>query len=541
MARRKRTTPFAPVARMVAGTVSIPAPIAGLNVRDSLAAMDQRFAPYMQDMFPTAWGVQVRKGWRIHCNMPEAVPVRSLLNYAAADGSEKLFAVTSVAGGTGKLYDVTASSDTPPLIRTTLSPYVQSTNFANVFGDFVLCADGADTPFYYDGTTWADLALTGEIIPPVNPDPGLALDPKNLIDVNIFKRRVWWVEKNSTRAWYGGTDEIQGTLSLFDLGEVFPRGGYLIDIGTWTIDTGTGINDNIIFFSSEGDIAMFGGIDPDTDFTLLGIYKIAKPINRRSCVKRGGDLIIATDEGIVSMSQIMQEQSELPSSTITDVIKPLLSQIASSAIVVNDWCLVTNNKNEHLIYNTRDSRGTTRQYVMNLTTKAWTQYSNMDAYSWAELESEPYFGGVGYVARFWIGAFDFVSRDGSVTGELIQGKCIQAFNYFDSPGKQKFFNMARPIVRSSSEPSIGVSLAVDYNASSPVYADDPAQLNYPVGIWDVSLWDEALWATGEVAWRRWFNVGAIGMAAAVAIAIKCNTESPNWISTDLTLESGGVL
>ena len=543
MARRRlRDSTFSTAVRMVAGTASVPAPIAGLNVRDSLAAMDQRFAVVLENMFPTAWGVQVRKGWKVFCNLPELTKVMSVFNYCPPAGAEKLFAVQESGAG-GKLYEAVPGA--PVLQRSVANTRVQTTNYTNAFGSFVLCANGADTPFYYNGTAWANLTQTGYIVPPP-PDgpPGgtLPLAPANLIDVTNFRRRVWWVEKNSTRAWYGGVDEIQGVLEMFDLGEVFQRGGSLMEIGTWTVDAGNGINDHIVFISSEGDIAMFSGTDPNVDFALSGLYKIAPPINRRSAVKRGGDLLVATYEGVVSLAMVLQEQSELPATTLTDVIKPLLAGLANGLITdINDWCLVTNNKNEHLIYNTRDSSGFCAQYIMNMTTKAWTKYTNMDSYCWCEFDSEPYFGTAnGAVARAWYGTEDGVAYDGT-GGELIQGKALQAFNYFDSPGKQKFFNMARPIIRADSEPSIGVALAVDFNTGGVVFAEDPTSLSAGLGIWDVSFWDQALWAAGSMVWQRWFNVGSIGVSGAVSLAIKCTTQNATWLATDVTIEAGGVL
>jgi hypothetical protein len=426
-----------------------------------------------------------------------------------------------------------------------VGPRVESVNFTNVFGTYLICVDGQSTPFYYNGTIWNTLTITGDlgdggVPPPPDPTP---LDSSKFADVVVFKRRLWFVEKDSTRAWYLDTDSIQGTASLFDLGEVFPRGGYLADIGTWTVDTGTGINDNLVFVSSEGDIALFGGIDPDQDFNLIGVYQIGAPINRRSVHKRAGDLLIATKEGIVSMASVMAEQSELEARTITDLIKPLLSLITNVENLSNrlDWMLDVNDRYEMLIYNTRDAQGTPIQYCMNTTTKAWTRYLDIDARCWGELEGEPYFGGPGYVGRFWIGATDGVNIEATSPGVIIQAQAIQAFGYFNSSGQQKHFRMARPMLRAGSEPSVAVAMLVDYNGVNPTYAPDPTPLGYGFAVWDKTLWDESLWGQNAIPFLRWFNVGSIGMAGAIAISIKSNTMRTVWIATDLVMESGGVL
>jgi hypothetical protein len=536
MPRSPKPTAYATRSRMNATPVSIPAPVAGLNVRDGLAAMDARFAVEMTNMWPTAWGVYLRRGWQEHAAVPGRV--RSLMTYAAPSGVEALFAVPE----NGNIYDVTAPSLNPPISSTGLTSYlVESVNFTNVYGTSLVCVNGTDAPFRYDGTAWSGLVYTGWIVEPVDPDPGTPLDPTKLVDVELFKRRLWFVEKDSTRAWYGATDELQGELKLFDVGEIFPRGGWLKDIGTWTVDTGTGINDNLVFVSSEGDIALFSGIDPEgTDFNLIGVYGVGNPINRRTICKRGGDLLIATDEGIMSMAAIMAEQSELDARTITDAIKPLLSEIAISNDQLDNWDLLSVNRHEMLIYNARSRDGITTQFVMNNTTKAWTTFTDVEANCWATREGEPYFGGTGIVGKFWVGGNDAQSIDGTIPGVYVHGRCVQAFNYFNTSGQQKHFRMARPVLRASTQPSVDIAMLVDYNPVNPTYAQDPGDLIYNYAVWDVSLWDEALWGQAYIPFLRWFNVGAIGMAGAVAFSMKCAGELL-WISTDVTFESGGVL
>ena len=515
--------------------MSVPSPLAGLNVRDSLAAMDPRFAIQLDNFWPTGWGVFVRRGWSRWASLPTPVEVQSLLNYARTDGSENLFAVAN----DHKIYDVTLPTSSAPTVpyAPPVGPYVESVNFTNVFGTFLICVSGGATPFHYNGVTWAALNITGVIDdgPPV-----VDLDPADLVDVEVFKRRLWFVEKNSTRAWYLPTDSIQGVAELFDLGEVFPRGGYLAEIASWSVDTGEGLNDKLVFVSSEGDIALFSGIDPDQDFSLDGLFRIGAPINRRSAVKRGGDLVIATREGVVSMAAVLQEQSEGGATTITDVIKPLLSALGNNLTNIEEWQLVMYNRIEMLLYNTSDSAGINAQYAMNTTTKAWTRFVNMLAKCWGVLEGVPHFGGAGYVARFWVGAKDGSTVD-LVGGETIQAQAIQAYSYFDSSGRQKHWRMARPILRGGSEPNVGIALMVDYSSDNPTYALDPTPLGYGFGIWDVSYWDAALWGANAIPFLRWYNVGAIGMAGAIAISVKCATPDMAWISTDLVYESGGVL
>lgn len=535
MFRPKRPSAMAPRNRMVSNTASIPSPTAGLNVRDSVAQMDVRFAVEMQNFWPTAWGVQIRRGWRVHAVMPDpSKRILSLLVYHNPDGTEKLFSCDN----TGVIYDVTTRNVPPILEFSAASGYIQYTNFTNVFGTFLIATNGTIGPFRFDGTTWANLVITNDVVA-----DQITLDPADLVDVLQFKRRLWFVERESTRSWYLPTDVIQGQVALFDLGEIFPRGGYLADFGTWTVDTGVGINDHLVFISSEGDIALFSGVDPDVDFELVGIFQVAQPINRRSMEQRGGDLLVATREGIVSMAAVLQEQSEGSARTITDLIKPLLSSLATDIALVNllDWQLQMVARHEMLVYNVSDRNGVIQQYAMNVTTKAWTQFSNINAHCWEVMEGEPFFGGDGFVGQFWTGAFDGTSVDDLVDGSFVNGTCIQSFQYFDTTGKQKHFRMVRPTFRGGSPPSIAVSMTPDYVQFNANIADDPTLLGFSFGVWDITLWDESLWGLSVYPFSRWYNVGVVGMCGAVAISAKCATVDCFWLASDIVMESGGTI
>ena len=87
----------------IAEVVSIPAPVGGLNARDSVADMPPTDALLLDNLFPSPTSVGVRGGsttWAT--GLPG--PVNTLACFSSAGGTRKLFA----ASGTG-IYDVTAS------------------------------------------------------------------------------------------------------------------------------------------------------------------------------------------------------------------------------------------------------------------------------------------------------------------------------------------------------------------------------------------------------------------------------------------------
>jgi hypothetical protein len=122
----------------------------------------------------------------------------------------------------------------------------------------------------------------------------------------------------------------------------------------------------------------------------------------------------------------------------------------------------------------------------------------------------------------------------------VTARAVQAFSYFDSPGKQKHFRMARPIFIAANEPFIAINLAPDYE-----YDDDDIQLPVLSGprelaIWDTAIWDAAYWTGSLTTFKRWYTVNPIGFCAAVAMAISNNAQT-QWVATDVVYEGGGVL
>ena len=81
---------------------------------------------------------------------------------------------------------------------------------------------------------------------------GLGLAPSSLSQVAVFKNRLFFLAKDSSKLWYGELNAITGTLSDIDLGLVNEMGGNCIAIGSLTLDTGVGVDDLLAVFMSRG-------------------------------------------------------------------------------------------------------------------------------------------------------------------------------------------------------------------------------------------------------------------------------------------------
>jgi hypothetical protein len=79
----------------------------------------------------------------------------------------------------------------------------------------------------FDGTTWTTPSITG-------------VTSATLINVASYKTRLWFVQKDTTKAWYLGTSSISGAATSLEMGDKFREGGKLLHIGSLSRDSGAG-------------------------------------------------------------------------------------------------------------------------------------------------------------------------------------------------------------------------------------------------------------------------------------------------------------
>ena len=215
-------------------TANIPAPIGGWNARDSLAEMLPTEAVAINNWWPTTVDLEERKGF-VNWATGMTGTVETIIPYNGVTGVDRLFAFTS----TGNIHDVTSPNVVGAALVTGLSNgRWQHVAFATPGGNFILACNGVDNMRRYDGTSWTDIgaSITG-------------VASTTIISLNAFKGRVWMVQKDTLNMWYLPTLAIAGAATLFPLGSVFQMGGFLRTMATWTVDAGTGADDNAVFIT----------------------------------------------------------------------------------------------------------------------------------------------------------------------------------------------------------------------------------------------------------------------------------------------------
>jgi fluoride ion exporter CrcB/FEX len=212
--------------KQTARQLTVPAPIGGLNGRDGLADMPAKDAFVLDNWVPGTATCDARGGNAQHVAAASVGgPVESLIAYVGgAVANKKLLAF-----GNGKIVDVT--TNTPPAALQTgrNSNRIVSTMFSNAGSQFLIGVSGLDVAFSYDGTTVANLTITG-----------LAGSASTLSHVFAFKGRLYFAQKDMLGFYYLGVGAIQGAASYFDLSQIAKKGGYLVATASFSSDSGNG-------------------------------------------------------------------------------------------------------------------------------------------------------------------------------------------------------------------------------------------------------------------------------------------------------------
>lgn len=498
---------------------TIPAPILGLNYRDPIAAMKPLYALQLDNLICRTGYLEVRKGRSdFTTNFP--APVETLMSYIDTSGVKKVFA----AAGTG-IYD--ASSVGPvgaAVVAGLTNAYWNWTQFSNTGGNYLICCNGVDNAKYYNGAAWADSGFTG-----------LALT--SFAHLQVWKRRIWVVQKNSMSAWYGATDAIAGALTQFDFSGIFRRGGYVIATLAWTIDGGSGVDDLFVVVTNQGEIAVYQGTDPtsSTTFSLVGVYYLGPPVGKRFYAQLGGDLIILTNQGLIPLSKYLQTASIDRSQIIlTDRIQQRIADDISAYGSVQGWEIhVFFDDNLLFIQVPAGVAGVGRyQYVMNLITGGWSRFLVNVAITWLVQDSTLYMGDSAKTYNAWTGGLDGTN--------IIPYLCLPAFSYFGSPTQLKKFNLGQILFESDQAPVYAWKLQTDFSQD---YYFSPLN-TAPAGtgnLWDVAIWDGAVWGTLTTFSKGWFALAGMGYSASMVFYGVSAGQKTRILTLAYTYEVGGLL
>lgn len=510
------------VQKNAAEVESLPAPVGGWNARDSFANMDPMDAVALTNMFPTVSSVSLRGGSTTTSTGLDG-QVQTIMVYNAGANS-KQFAITD----TFKLYETTTPGAVGSPILTGLgSGQWEYTNITTPGGSFLYACNGIHAPLLYDGTNWT--AITGISTPAIT-----GVTTTTLVNVFLFKHRIWFIQKNTLIAWYLPTDSIGGAAQMLDMSETCGKGGHLVDMDAWTVDGGYGMDDNLVFITSEGQVLVWRGTDPASaaTWTAVGVWNLGSPISRRAMLKWGGDLLILTYDGLLPMAAALQSDRLDPRVALSDKIQGAISAATSAYGSNHDavgWQVIYSAKVNAVMVNVPIASGQQQQYVMNTITKSWCNFTGWNANCWEIFNDDLYYGGNGIVVKAWDNTY-------ADNGANIQTNTIQAFNYFEKRGVMKYFTRARPSIFTDGQPAVSVGMNLDFNILDVTAPLTTTPTVY--GLWDSGVWDQALWGSNLEITNTWLGITGLGYCGGLQMKTASSGLQIQWASTDVVFQSG---
>jgi hypothetical protein len=528
---------------------SVPAPIGGLNIKDSLAAMPETDAIILDNFFCQPTWVELREG---HTTLAKFTGnCETLMPYSGQSGNtSQLFAaindtngnhrsivrVDDAAGGTINLATKTqvgwnGTVNTLQPLTSTQFDYLQ---MGTATTDVLICLNGADPPVTYDGTSWAASALTG------GPTP-----LSSLRFGAVYKQRIWFVQNNTFNVYYLPQNVYQGALTTINLGWNFKLGGYLVAIITVSIDNTAGTNDYIAFLSNRGEVIMYQGYDPAAvaTWSVAAHFRIGAPVGvgRQCWQKVGMDAIVICEDGFLLLSEAMLTDRSQTRNSVSDKIRYGVNQALQSYQTNPGWQIMLYPTGNKLLINvpTSSSYVTSYTYVMNTLNNAWSTWgllsSPLNAFCW-EVWNDPvlqetlFYGTAGSVE---------IADNGAVNdnGASILSTLQPAFSYMGKRETLKRWTQCQPIFTANGNLNLSVVLNIDY-ASIPAVGGVPVSTSTGA-LWNVAKWNVSTW-TGIRTFTQWIGLSGVGYCAGLQLQINSLNVPARYQNTNFLFEEGGL-
>lgn len=531
---------------------TFPAPIGGWIKNINLATPDARMpngqrvngAFVLENWFPTATCIRMRGGSQLHTVTNGSDDVTAMFTYV--DGNNRsLFAATDT-----DIFDVTTATDFAYLVDdegnqlvddegnalvsgTTLSSVSgfsggdwSVVQFTTSGGTFLRAVNGSDPSQVYDGSAWGTSpAITG-------------VTSATLSFVWSYKNRLFFVEKDTQNAWYLSVDSIGGSATKFPLGGVFTRGGALLFGASWSLDSGSGLSEQCVFFSTEGEVAVFQGSNPGdaNDWSKVGVYRIGKPRGPKAVIRAGGDLVVATDIGFIPLSVAVQRDiAALSPSAISYPIEDAWNDAVRDR--PGNWhCEVWPTKQMVLVAPPTPVGSRTLLLAANARTGAWAPFTGWEVTCMALFGDRMFYGSTD-------GQIIECEATGADRGAPYTATVVPLFDPLKAPASVKTGLQARSTIRAAASIPIRLSLQSDFEVSLPAAPDDPS---LPTGsVWGSAIWGSSVWGSEaeKQTFRQWQSVPGQGYALSVAAQITSGSITPpdiEYVQTDLTYDVGDV-
>ena len=498
-------------------------PYGGLDLVSPIDNMDPAYALELVNVFPGAGAPTVRLGYQQIADVGVATPIHLLAPLHLKDGTSQLIACTN-----SNIYSMNTAGAVADITGST-TPSSGDWNWVTYANNIYLC-NGVDNAQVYTGSsTCSDLTFTGVTL-------------SSLINVTAYKERLYFVEQNTSKVWYGGlqTTGTGGTpaLTAFDFQYVFTRGGYLVGIGSYSNSANVAAQDYFWACSSEGEIVFYSGTyaGDATTWGLIARYYIGKPLGYRAFVRVNNDIWVITEQGIVPISGLFQSDPEAALNIVSQRVNPLISEYASQTPFDHQWSGFFWPQGRRVYISIPTSGIGCKFLVYSIDTKGWTlfqMYSDEHCLSSVVFDGHPYYGSS--TGIIWEGESGQADAVTSTTSQSISYSGRTAFSFYGSRGNYKAFKDIRPIMRTKRGVTLNLGLDVDFKRAATVTSvATPAGVFTPWG----SPWGSPWSADIEYIFDR-FAVKGQGHCAAVRFGGSLKNSTMQILGFEIRYDMGG--
>jgi hypothetical protein len=381
----------------------------------------------------------------------------------------------------------------------------------------------------------AQPAMTGGLVKETVLAPSSAswVDPNKFHIVMVHMNRLWFADAQNLAIYYLPVQTKNGTLFVLPLNSLFKRGGTVAALYTWSMDGGAGMDDRLCIFSSNGEVAIYSGVDPATNFQLIGVFRFDAPMSKHCVVQYGGELYLLISTGIVPMSTMMKAETEdlgqtdkTVFSTFMDASRRFRSQAG--------WQLFLDPSTSRMIANLpQGGANHYNQLVRFMPNDYFVSWSAMPSRCWGWLGNTLYCaddkGHLYAVNRSYL----------NDAGDPIKVDVQLAWSNFKTPAVKQF-KMLKAYIITDGRPRPMIDMQVEYQTNPPANQPDLSFASRG-GAWDVSPWDTTAWAPPSTMVGRWSGVGRIGTVGAFRMQAMISGCDFAFAGADILYETGSLM
>lgn len=335
-----------------------------------------------------------------------------------------------------------------------------------------------------------------------------------------YKNRIFFILKDSLDAAYLPVDNLTGAATILPMGAEFSLGGKLFIGSQWSMSAGDGLQESCIFVTDEGEVSVYNGINPESDWDKNGRYQIGKPRGPKAFIRAGGDVIFATSIGFVPLSQAVQiDFSVLAGSAVSYPIEVAWNEAVQTRTTAAWDAIIWPEKQMVLVSLPTENEQSPTMFVTNARTGAWAPFTGWSGTCFEIFQGRLFFGSQnGKVVEAWVTGLD--------QGLPYTATYVPLFTDFGDSGAQKIALMGRVQSRGPYSISPQMSAQANWVVDLP---SPPAASPVPEGSqWDVGIWGQSVWGTQRSRiWQGdWQSAGNIGYSLAPGMQVTSGSIIP---------------